>query len=141
MTKHDLHHSAEELESILKSYSVMSLKDSIVFLKHINILKEPIGGLPVVEEGYKCLICPLHTSLWSTMRDHFGRRHREKKANVESEKCPVQPVFYGKLRKYIGITYIKVKEDTFRVWDQGQGAQKNLAKFPIISIRDAFTAL
>ena len=111
MTKHDLYRSAEELESILDSYSVMSLEDTMAFVKYIDTLPESIGGLPVVENGYKCLICP-HS--WSTMRDHSGRSHRGKKASVDSEKCPVQLVFHGKLRKYIGITYVKTKEDALR---------------------------
>lgn len=93
---------------------MMSLEDSIGFVKYIDTLPESISGLPVVEEGYKCLICSHHTSSWLTMRDHFGRSHREKKASVDSEKCAVQLVFHGKLRKYIGITYLKAKEDTLR---------------------------
>jgi hypothetical protein len=34
--------------------------------------------------------------------------------STETEKCPVQLIFRGKLRKYIGITYIKEKEDALR---------------------------
>ena len=93
---------------------MMSLKDAIAFVKYIDTLPEPISGLPMVEEGYKCLICPHHASSWSAIRDHFGRRHRGKKASVESEKCPVQLVFHGKFRKYIGIAYLKAKEDTLK---------------------------
>ena len=41
---------------------------------------EPIDGLPIIEEKYKCLICSYHPSSWRTMRDHFGRHYRRKKA-------------------------------------------------------------
>ena len=48
------------------------------------------------------------------IRDHFGRRHRGKKVSAESEKCSVQLMFRGKLRKYMSVTYIEAKEDTLR---------------------------
>ena len=56
ITKHDLYHSAEALESDLESYSVMSLKDATEFVKCTDMLPEPIDGLPIVEEGYKCVV-------------------------------------------------------------------------------------
>jgi hypothetical protein len=114
VTKHDIYRSAEELKSILQSYSVMSLNDAIEFVKYTDTLSEPISGIPIVEEGYKCLICPRHASSWSMIRDHFGRRHRGKKASTESQKCPVQLVFRGKLNKYMGVVYVKAKEDALR---------------------------
>ena len=114
VTKHDLYYSAEELESMLQSYSVMSLNDTTEFIEYTDTLPEPIGGLPILEEGYKCLICPHHSSSWPTMRDHFSRSHREKKASADSEKCPVQLVFHGKLRKYMGVAYVKAKENALR---------------------------
>jgi hypothetical protein len=89
----------------------MSLNDVIDFVECTDTLPRPISRLPIVEEGYKCLRCPYHAGSWSTIRDHFSRRHRGKKASAESEKCPVQLVFHGKLSKYMGITYIKAKED------------------------------
>src|SRR5271170_1214002 len=52
VTKHDISCSAEELESILQSYSMMSLKDVTDFVKYIDTLPEPIVGLPIMEEGY-----------------------------------------------------------------------------------------
>jgi hypothetical protein len=67
-----------------------------------------------VEEGYKCLRCPYHAGSWPTIRDHFSRRHRGKKASAESEECPVQLVFDGKLRKYMGVACVKAKEDALR---------------------------
>ena len=114
VTKHDVYRSAEELESILQSHSVMSLEGAVEFVKYTDTVPEPIGGLPIVEEGYKCLVCPYHACSWPVMRNHFNQHHRGKKVNVESEKCPVQLVFHGKLRKYIGITYVKTKEDALR---------------------------
>src|SRR5277367_6843726 len=89
----------------------MSLNDVIDFVECTDTLPRPISGLPIVEEGYKCLRYPYHAGSWSTIRDHFSRRHRGKQASAESEKCPVQLVFHGKLSKYMGITYIKAKED------------------------------
>ena len=114
VTKHDLYRSAEELESILRSHSVMSLDSVADFIKYTDTLPEPICGLPIVEDGYKCLRCPYHASSWPTIRDHFSRSHRGKKASAESEKCPVQLVFDGKLRKYMGVGYVKAKEDALR---------------------------
>jgi len=114
MTKHDLYRSAEELESILRSHPVMSLNDATAFVKYTDTLSEPINGLPIMEEGYKCLICPRHASSWSSIRDHFGQHHRGRKASMESEKCPVQLVFRGKLNKYMGVAYVKAKEDSLR---------------------------
>ena len=54
VTKHDLYSSAEELESILQSYSVMSLNEATDFIQYTDTLPELIGGLPSVEEGYLC---------------------------------------------------------------------------------------
>ena len=93
VTKHDLYRSAEELEFILHSYSVMSLNDATEFVKYTDTLPELISGIPIVEEGYKCLICPGHASSWTMIRDHFSRHHRGKNASIDSEKCPVQLVF------------------------------------------------
>lgn len=114
VTKHDLHYSAEELEAILESHSVMSLNDATEFVKYTDILPEPISGIPIVEEGYRCLICPCHASSWTMIRDHFGRHHRGKQASIDSEKCPVQLVFRGKLNKYMGVANVKAKEDVVR---------------------------
>lgn len=114
VTKHSIYRSAEQLESILQSYSIMSLDDATSFIKYTDTLPEPISGISIVEQGYKCLICPYHASSWSMIRDHFSRRHQGKKASLESEKCPVQLVFDGKLRKYMGVEYVKVKGDALR---------------------------
>ena len=114
MMKHEIYHPAESLETLLGSYSVMSLKDTTEFMERTDIVSEPIGGLPIIEEGYKCLTCMYHACSWPVMRNHFGQHHRGKKASVESEKYPVQLMFHGKLRKYIGITYIKAKENGLR---------------------------
>jgi len=114
MKKHEIYRPAESLETLLESYSVMSLKDTIEFIERTDILSESIGGLPIIEEGYKCLTCMYHACSWPVMRNHFGQHHRGKKASVESEKCSVQLMFHGKLRKYIGVRYIKAKEDALR---------------------------
>jgi hypothetical protein len=114
MTKHEIYRSAESLKTLLGSYSVMSLKDTTEFIERTDILSEPIAGLPIIEEGYKCSTCMYHACSWLVMRNHFGRHHRGKKASVESEKCAVQLMFHGKLRKYIGVRYIKAKEDGLR---------------------------
>ena len=82
--------------------------------EYTDTLSEPIDGLPIMEEGYKCLICPHHASSWSSIWDHFGRHHRGRKASTKSEKCPVQLVFRGKLNKYMGVAYVKAKEDSLR---------------------------
>jgi hypothetical protein len=92
----------------------MSLKHAIEFVKYTATLSEPISGLPIVEEGYKCLMCPYHAGSWAVMRNHFGLHHRGKKVSVESEKCPVQMVFNGKLRKYMGVAYVKAKENALK---------------------------
>jgi hypothetical protein len=34
--------------------------------------------------------------------------------SIESEKCPVQLVFNGKLRKCMGVTYVKAKENALK---------------------------
>jgi hypothetical protein len=74
VTKHDVYRSAEELESILQSHSVMSVQDAIEFVEYTDPLPEPIDGIPIVEEGYKCLRCLYHAGSWPVMLQSASSR-------------------------------------------------------------------
>ena len=70
ITKHKIYHPTELLETLLRSYSVMSLKDTIEFIERTDILSEPIGGLPTL---YSALSCQWWYGILSTMPPQKSR--------------------------------------------------------------------
>ena len=82
--------------------STMSLAEAQEWLNEVEVLINPIDGIPI-EDGFACTICNYASKTLKVFKNHFNICHYNEKWSDWIEECKVQKPFNGQLHKYIRV--------------------------------------
>jgi Orsellinic acid/F9775 biosynthesis cluster protein D len=100
--QHRIKKSMEELNKVLDlEQDTMTLEEAMDWIKSIWVARA-VQGIPV-HEGLKCTKCMYCVKETQGTRNHFTQKHKGLKMKDYTEKCKVQCIFKGILKKYIQI--------------------------------------